>query len=118
MPNSQPSDTSIDVDPSMIDHHELRMFIIYELRAPSDFPGLERRDAQHRAFQRQTQNVPVLQVSGSGQTPGNLPELTEDELMLAPPTVYGFSLADKMWREYFQDPTRIRLMRCSRIQRR
>lgn len=27
-------------------------------------------------------------------------ELSDDELMLAPPTLFGFSLADKEWRKY------------------
>ena len=27
--------------------------------------------------------------------------LTDDELMLCSPVLYGFSLADKLWREYF-----------------
>lgn len=31
---------------------------------------------------------------------GLVPELTEDELMMASPLVYGFSLANKKWRKY------------------
>ncbi len=30
---------------------------------------------------------------------GKVEELTSDDLLLAPPTVYGFSLSDKQWRE-------------------
>ena len=41
--------------------------------------------------------VPTFQSRSRMQREQN--ELTEDELMLTPPIVYGFSLSDKAWRE-------------------
>lgn len=42
-------------------------------------------------------NVPTFQVRA--RAPRDVAELTEDELMLTPPSVYGFSLTDKTWRK-------------------
>lgn len=35
----------------------------------------------------------------AGKTAGSLNDLPDDTLILASPIVYGFSLADKLWRE-------------------
>ncbi|OCH86746.1 P-loop containing nucleoside triphosphate hydrolase protein [Obba rivulosa] len=43
-------------------------------------------------------NVPTLRVQGKTQT--EVTEITEDELILASPIVYGFSLSDKLWLEF------------------
>lgn len=42
-------------------------------------------------------NVPTLKIRA--QAPHDAVELTEDELMLTPSFVYGFSLTDKTWRK-------------------
>lgn len=41
--------------------------------------------------------VPTFQVRARATR--DVDELTEDELMLTPPSVYGFSLTDKTWRK-------------------
>ncbi|THH32852.1 hypothetical protein EUX98_g1320 [Antrodiella citrinella] len=43
--------------------------------------------------------IPTLRVQVTSQKE-EAKEMTEDELMLTSPTVYGFSLADKMWLEF------------------
>lgn len=43
-------------------------------------------------------NVPTLDVAGKGKVEKR--ELEEADLLLASPVVYGFSLADKIWREF------------------
>jgi len=42
--------------------------------------------------------VPTLDVAGKGKVEKR--ELEENDLLVASPVVYGFSLADKMWREF------------------
>ena len=42
--------------------------------------------------------VPTLDVAGKGKVEKR--ELEETDLLLASPVVYGFSLADKIWREF------------------
>lgn len=44
-------------------------------------------------------DVPTLRVTSVGQEDVDN-SLTELEFLLASPTVYGFSLADKLWRTY------------------
>ena len=41
-----------------------------------------------------------MQAHVTRATPEEKLELTEDDLMLTSPIVYGFSLADKLWREH------------------
>ena len=43
-------------------------------------------------------NVPTLDVAG--RTKVEKRELEESDLLVASPIVYGFSLSDKIWREY------------------
>ena len=40
--------------------------------------------------------IPTLRVQGARQKSIDV-EITEDELLLASPVVYGFSLSDKIW---------------------
>jgi hypothetical protein len=42
--------------------------------------------------------VPTLDVAGKGKVEKR--ELEETDLLIASPVVYGFSLADKIWREF------------------
>ena len=42
-------------------------------------------------------SVPTLDVAGKGKVEKR--ELEETDLLIASPIVYGFSLADKIWRE-------------------
>jgi hypothetical protein len=39
-------------------------------------------------------------VRGSLQEEGAKEELSEEELLLTPAAVYGFSLSDKLWRKF------------------
>lgn len=43
-------------------------------------------------------SVPTLDVAGRAKVEKR--ELEETDLLIASPIVYGFSLADKMWREF------------------
>ncbi|KAM5546005.1 hypothetical protein V8D89_000131 [Ganoderma adspersum] len=49
-----------------------------------------------------TNNANVQTFQARNKVPRETVELTVDELMLTPPVVYGFSLADKTWRELFE----------------
>ena len=42
-------------------------------------------------------SIPTLDVAGKGKVEKR--ELEEIDLLIASPVVYGFSLADKIWRE-------------------
>ena len=42
-------------------------------------------------------SIPTLDVAGKGKVEKR--ELEETDLLIASPIVYGFSLADKIWRE-------------------
>ena len=42
----------------------------------------------------------ALRAALSKTANGSPTELPDDTLILAPPIVYGFSLADKLWREH------------------
>ncbi|KAH8080729.1 P-loop containing nucleoside triphosphate hydrolase protein [Cristinia sonorae] len=44
--------------------------------------------------------IPTLRVQVATQQEEEVKEMTDDELMLTSPTVYGFSLADKLWLEF------------------
>ena len=44
------------------------------------------------------EKVPTLNISRKRKTPEEESSLTDEELMLASPIVYGFSLSDKIWR--------------------
>ena len=60
----------------------------------------------HRRQKRSSQqpsadNVNVQTFQARSKVPRETVELTVDELMLTPPVVYGFSLADKIWRKPF-----------------
>ena len=44
-------------------------------------------------------SVPTLGVAGEGKVEKR--ELEEADLLVTSPIVYGFSLADKIWREFF-----------------
>lgn len=57
-----------------------------------------------------------------GRTDIGVAELTEEELILTPAVVYGFSFADKIWRECFYDASHFSwslpfVNDCSRVQR-
>lgn len=41
----------------------------------------------------------TAKAQSSLKTPGSLTDLPDDTLILASPVVYGFSLADKLWRK-------------------
>ena len=62
--------------------------------------------------------VPTLDVAGKGKVEKR--ELEEADLLIASPIVYGFSLSDKIWREFsFTRPPRTALIGFfSRVQRR
>jgi hypothetical protein len=45
-----------------------------------------------------TPAVPTLDVVGKPKVEKR--ELDDDDLLIASPIVYGFSLSDKVWREY------------------
>ncbi|KIJ53579.1 hypothetical protein M422DRAFT_241814 [Sphaerobolus stellatus SS14] len=59
---------------------------------------IQRKQKQKQA-QHNTSGIPQLV---QGQEPAQLTssELTEDDLLIASPIVYGFSLADKLWLEF------------------
>jgi len=42
----------------------------------------------------------VRSQNGDNVGPGDNLDLTEEELLLTPTVVYGFSLTDKAWRKY------------------
>ncbi|TFK80871.1 P-loop containing nucleoside triphosphate hydrolase protein [Polyporus arcularius HHB13444] len=50
--------------------------------------------------QNATDNVPTLDVGSKRKAPADEVSLTEEELILASPIVYGFSLSDKIWLEF------------------
>ena len=50
------------------------------------------------ANQDMNEKVPTLNISRKRKTPEEESSLTDEELMLASPIVYGFSLSDKIWR--------------------
>ena len=50
-----------------------------------------------------TSNVPTLDVAG--KTKVEKRDLEENDLLIASPIVYGFSLADKVWRECSPAPS-------------
>ncbi len=53
--------------------------------------------------QNATDNVPTLDVGSKRKAPVDEVSLTEEELILASPIVYGFSLSDKIWRASLVD---------------
>ena len=57
------------------------------------------RRKQRSSQQPSTDNANVQTFQARNKTPREAVELTMDELMLTPPVVYGFSLADKTWRK-------------------
>ncbi len=59
----------------------------------------KRRRRQRSSQQRSTDNTNVQTFQARNKVPRETVELTVEELMLTPPVVYGFSLADKTWRE-------------------
>lgn len=44
--------------------------------------------------------IPTLRVQGARQKTEAL-EITDEELLLSSPIVYGFSLSDKIWRKSY-----------------
>ena len=48
--------------------------------------------------QDMNEKVPTLNISRKRKSPEEESPLTDEELMLASPIVYGFSLSDKIWR--------------------
>ena len=57
---------------------------------------------RQRSSQQSTDNANIQTFQARNKVPRETVELTVDELMLTPPVVYGFSLADKTWREPFR----------------